>query len=204
MSRFLSRTLILVALASLFAYNSEQAAPEEAAEAPAAPEEGAPTAGEPETAPAEPELPEAPHGQPLPPGEGPDLPRAAALGQPFTGSIVDTMDSAGYTYMLVDTGEAQVWVAAGQISVAVGDEVNVGSGTLMRSFYSRTLDRTFEAIVFASEVSGGSDASALPEGHPVPSPVVPEGQTGHDAPTTLPSGHPPIGGEAPAEGATTE
>ena len=41
----------------------------------------------------------------------------------ITGKVAETMDSGGYTYVLIDTGSEQVWAATPEVSVAVGDEV---------------------------------------------------------------------------------
>ena len=39
------------------------------------------------------------------------------------GTVLETMDAAGYTYVLLDTAEGQRWVATQQTPVAVGDIV---------------------------------------------------------------------------------
>jgi hypothetical protein len=92
----------------------------------------------------------------------------AAQGQ--SGSVVETMSSGGYTYVLVDTGSEQIWAAAPEFTVDVGAEVFVPNGMVMQNHTSKTLDRTFDKIIFVEGVQiGGAPASsaALPEGHPV-------------------------------------
>ena len=37
------------------------------------------------------------------------------------GTVLETMDAAGYTYVLLETDEGQSWFAAQQASVAVGE-----------------------------------------------------------------------------------
>ena len=37
------------------------------------------------------------------------------------GTVLETMDSGGYTYVLVDTGAEQLWAATQQTAVKVGD-----------------------------------------------------------------------------------
>lgn len=93
--------------------------------------------------------------------------RAAEGG--VSGKVVETMDSGGYTYVLLDTGSAKVWVAAHPFKVAVGEKVTVGSAMEMQNFQSPTLKRTFDRIYFASSVAVGTNVPAagkLPAGHP--------------------------------------
>ena len=69
-----------------------------------------------------------------------------------TGEIVETMDAAGYTYILLDTGTGKVWVATGKTRVEPGQRVSVPGGQVMTDFSSKTLDRTFDRIIFASGI----------------------------------------------------
>ena len=65
------------------------------------------------------------------------------------GTVLETMDAAGYTYVLLDTAEGQRWVAAQQTPVAVGDTVQTNQGMAMQNFTSQSLNRTFEVIYFS-------------------------------------------------------
>lgn len=90
------------------------------------------------------------------------------------GTVLETMNAAGYTYVLLDTAEGQRWVAAQQTPVAVGDTVQTNQGMAMRNFTSQSLNRTFEVIYFsgalqnlsATTLAAGQPATALPPGHP--------------------------------------
>lgn len=94
--------------------------------------------------------------------------QAAPAVQGQSGNVVETMNSGGYTYVLVDTGSEQVWAAAPEFVVAVGDDVFVPNGMVMQNHTSKTLDRTFETILFvdAVQVGGAAASAALPDGHP--------------------------------------
>jgi hypothetical protein len=70
----------------------------------------------------------------------------------LNGEIIETMNAAGYTYILLDTGTEKVWAAASETSVAVGQRVSVPAGQVMTSFPSKTLNRTFDKIVFTSGI----------------------------------------------------
>ncbi len=42
-----------------------------------------------------------------------------------TGAVLETMNSGGYTYVRVDAGDQEIWAAAGEFEIAVGDRVVV-------------------------------------------------------------------------------
>jgi hypothetical protein len=90
---------------------------------------------------------------------------------PLMGAVLETMESGGYTYLLVEHTGGKIWVAGKPVKLAVGDKVRIADGMLMKGFESRTLKRKFDWILFASAVevngqSGAAPAPALPPGHP--------------------------------------
>lgn len=74
----------------------------------------------------------------------------------ITGKLVETMDASGYTYLLVDTGKGQQWIAIPESKVKVGDEVSCANGMVMSNFTSKSLNRTFESIIFSPGLAGQS------------------------------------------------
>ncbi len=76
------------------------------------------------------------------------------------GAVVETMDSGGYTYVLVDVEGDTVWAAGPQAGVSVGDEVTITDLIPMPDFHSSTLERDFEMIYFTSAISGGNEVAA--------------------------------------------
>jgi len=97
-------------------------------------------------------------------------PAAKAAG--ISGSVVETMNSAGYTYVQVDDGQKKIWAAAPEFSVAVGDNVIVPDGMPMNNYHSKSLDRDFEVVYFVDKIlnpnapAAVSTDAAMPEGHP--------------------------------------
>ncbi len=79
-----------------------------------------------------------------------------SAGQTLSGKVLETMDAGGYTYLLLDTGTGQPWVAIPQSSVKVGDEVNCKPGMAMSNFNSKTLNRTFDSIIFSAGLAGAA------------------------------------------------
>ncbi len=80
-----------------------------------------------------------------------------ASGPEFLGGhVAETMNSGGYTYMLLEIGKDKIWVAVPQMQVKVGDDVVLMPGNEMHNFHSKTLNRTFESIIFSpGPVEGG-------------------------------------------------
>ena len=64
-----------------------------------------------------------------------------------TGTVVETMDSAGYTYVLLE--EDGRWIAGKQLEVTPGEVVRYDKAVEMGQFHSRSLNRSFEQIAFS-------------------------------------------------------
>ncbi len=75
---------------------------------------------------------------------------APAAPSGWTGKIVETMNSGGYTYINLDTGKEKIWAAAPETKVEVGQRVSVPRGMMMKDFPSTTLNKTFDEIWFVN------------------------------------------------------
>jgi hypothetical protein len=93
-------------------------------------------------------------------GEPQGTQSAASQFDRTSGKVVETMDSGGYTYVRVDTGEKTIWAAAPQFRVTAGERVDLTGGFPMLDYHSKTLDRTFSVLYF---VSAANVAGAKPE-----------------------------------------
>lgn len=71
-----------------------------------------------------------------------------------SGSIIETMDASGYTYLLLDIGTEKQWVAIPATEVTVGEKVTFLDGMLMKDFFSKTLNKTFTNIIFSPGLEG--------------------------------------------------
>jgi hypothetical protein len=76
----------------------------------------------------------------------PDIPAA------HKGKVVQKMDAAGYTYLEIDEKGKKLWVAVMQTPVKEGDIVEIPDSPVMVNFTSKTLNRTFDEILFAAGV----------------------------------------------------
>lgn len=91
----------------------------------------------------------------------------AAETYPATGTVAEAFESGGYVYMRLEDG---TWVAANAFAVSQGDKIQYSGAMEMNNFYSNTLERTFDSILFVSGASlvggGGAAMPAMPmEGH---------------------------------------
>jgi hypothetical protein len=70
----------------------------------------------------------------------------------ISGKVVETMSSGGYTYVSLDNNGKKTWVAIPQSVVKVGQELRCQSGAEMINFTSKTLNRTFESVIFSAGI----------------------------------------------------
>ena len=66
-----------------------------------------------------------------------------------SGIVLETMNAADYTYLKVETNSQATWVAIPATPVEKGQQVTYLQGMVMENFASKTLGRTFAAIVFS-------------------------------------------------------
>ncbi|MEH6628815.1 MAG: GW dipeptide domain-containing protein [Motiliproteus sp.] len=69
------------------------------------------------------------------------------------GEVVATEESGGYTYMQVNTQAGEKWLAVPTTAVKVGDTVSWNGASAMHNFTSKTLNKTFEEILFAGGIT---------------------------------------------------
>ncbi len=85
---------------------------------------------------------------------------AAGVTGPGRGVVKQTMDASQYTYLEVASGDSTIWLAAPTTKVREGQTVSWTSGTEMQKFTSKTLNRTFEHILFVGKVTVEGASSA--------------------------------------------
>jgi len=94
----------------------------------------------------------------------PAMPVAAA---PNSGKVVQTLQAGGYTYAEVESSGRKVWIAGSPIQIKAGDIVQWGDYSIMQNFNSKTLNRTFDEILFVNAWGPAGTA---------PTPVAPHGK----------------------------
>lgn len=88
----------------------------------------------------------------------------------LSGKVVEAMDSGGYTYVNIEKAGKKTWVAVPQTKVTAGQDISFKPGMVMNNFLSKTLNRTFETIVFSGGVSGsrGTESVSASSDHTPP------------------------------------
>ncbi|WP_448873139.1 OB-fold nucleic acid binding domain-containing protein [Desulfobulbus propionicus] len=80
-------------------------------------------------------------------------------GVSLRGKILETMNSNGYTYLLLEADQGKIWIAIPETTVKVGQEVSCAPGLTMNNFTSKTLDRTFAEIIFSPGIEKEATAT---------------------------------------------
>ncbi|MDH4261907.1 MAG: DNA-binding protein [Spirochaetia bacterium] len=72
----------------------------------------------------------------------------------YKGTVAETMNSGGYTYILMKGDDGKYfWMACLEVSVKKGDKITAAKGYVMRNFTSKTLKKTFPSILFIDTVT---------------------------------------------------
>jgi hypothetical protein len=68
------------------------------------------------------------------------------------GKVLQKIDTAGYTYLEIEEKGQKLWVAVLKTEVQKGDTVEIPESPVMVNFTSKTLNRTFDEILFAAGI----------------------------------------------------
>ena len=77
---------------------------------------------------------------------------ADAAGKVLVGPVLETMDASSYTYVRVQGDTGDMWAAAPQFRVKVGDRVRVPLEMPMTNFHSSALKRDFPLLYFVTRL----------------------------------------------------
>jgi len=94
----------------------------------------------------------------------PPVKAAAQEDTSLSGKVVETMNSGGYTYVSIEKNGKKTWVAVPQTEIKVGQQVSFYPGQEMGSFKSKTLNKTFDNIIFSTGVVSDSKAPGPQQG----------------------------------------
>ena len=77
---------------------------------------------------------------------------AAANDQlPRKGKVLSSIDASIYTYIELNENGKTLWIAAPTVKVKKGDMVRFSEGAVMSNFFSKSLNRTFESVIFVGK-----------------------------------------------------
>lgn len=101
----------------------------------------------------------------LPPGHPAMGATAGNIGAKVTGTVAETFDAAGYTYLKLKTDDGDKWAAVRQTPVKQGQTVTMTVQMTAEKFESKTLKRTFDRILFGSLEGPGAAPVAAAQQH---------------------------------------
>lgn len=79
-------------------------------------------------------------------------PESEMASRAHSGTVINSMSSAGYSYIQVEENGAQVWLAAPETQIEPGQSIRWDGGAPMRNFTSQSLDRSFDEIIFVNAI----------------------------------------------------
>jgi len=80
----------------------------------------------------------------------------------YSGKVMETKDVSPYTYVrLVDGAGNELWAAVPETQIKIGEQITLQDTVVMNNFSSKTLNRTFESIIFAARLVRGSGNGAV-------------------------------------------
>jgi hypothetical protein len=80
------------------------------------------------------------------------MPESDLASRSHSGTVINSMNSAGYSYILVEENGAQVWLAAPETHIETGQSIRWDGGAPMRNFTSQSLNRNFDEIFFVTTI----------------------------------------------------
>lgn len=89
----------------------------------------------------------------------------------LSGKVVETLSSGGYTYVNIEKDGSKTWVAIPQTKISVGQEMSFKPGSVMTNFTSKSLNRTFDTIIFSGGVKGKAQTSSVEKKADVKTPI---------------------------------
>ena len=69
------------------------------------------------------------------------------------GKILSSLDAGMYTYIELTENGKTIWIAAPTIQVKKGDTIRFSEGAVMSNYYSKSLNRTFESVIFVGRAA---------------------------------------------------
>ncbi len=85
-----------------------------------------------------------------------------------TGSILETMNSGGYTYAKVKENNKEYWIAGNQTVLKGNDVISYTERMKMTDFTSKTLNRKFDQLMFVANITIGDKVASPVVNNPHP------------------------------------
>jgi hypothetical protein len=87
---------------------------------------------------------------------------APALAATVNGKVLEVKDVDNYTYLRLKMQDGEVWAAVNKAPMKIGADITIENATVMKNFESKTLNMTFDRIVFGSIAAHGASPPSAP------------------------------------------
>ncbi len=74
--------------------------------------------------------------------------RLATNGKALAGTVLERLDAPPYSFLRLDLGEREAWVAVPISTFHGGDRVNLTNGVTLRNYGAPTIGKRFDEVVF--------------------------------------------------------
>lgn len=72
------------------------------------------------------------------------------------GKVLEVVEADSFIFLLLDRGDEQTWATLPAVDVKVGEEVTLLYANIFGNFYSKSMNRSFDELIFASGIEGKS------------------------------------------------
>lgn len=81
-------------------------------------------------------------------------PRPKAEVLPVKGKVLEILDTGSFLFVSLDWQGKKVWATVPGVELKIGEVISLDHATMIKRFYSKTLKRTFDELIFANGVVG--------------------------------------------------
>lgn len=72
------------------------------------------------------------------------------------GKVLEVIAADSFIFILLDRGDEQTWATVPAVDVKVGEDVTLLYANVFGNFYSKSMNRSFDELIFASGIEGKS------------------------------------------------
>lgn len=74
----------------------------------------------------------------------------------INGTVLEIVDTGSFIFVLLDREGKQSWATVPAVDIKVGEKVTLLYSNVMKNFHSKSMNRTFEELIFSSGIKGKS------------------------------------------------
>lgn len=88
-------------------------------------------------------------------------PRPAPELSAVSGRVLEVLEDGNHIFLLIDRGNEQSWATVPATDLKIGERISLENAAPFGKFYSNSLERTFDSLIFATGISGKSPRGLL-------------------------------------------